>query len=230
MKIVHVARLTLFALLAAGCATRPPASAPATTPGTEAAPASAPTAPASQALAAPATPSAIAVASGQRVLLKASATGVQIYTCKPTESAPDAYEWTLKAPEADLFDDKGQKIGKHYGGPTWESTDGEQSHRKAPEQSGRARRDGHPLVASRREVDRGYGSLQQREEHPARGNFRWKGAGRRLRCRARGCRDPRRLRGDVLHVRSLKRSSPGPVSSPVVQARPVGKITAAEPG
>ncbi len=124
MKIVHVARVAPFVLLAAGCATQPPASAPATTPGMAAAPVSAPTAQASQATEAPATPSAIAVAGGLRVLLKASATGVQIYTCKPTESAPGAYEWTLKAPEADLFDDKGQKIGKHYGGPTWESTDG----------------------------------------------------------------------------------------------------------
>jgi hypothetical protein len=30
----------------------------------------------------------------------------------------------LKAPEADLFDARGKKIGHHYGGPTWASTDG----------------------------------------------------------------------------------------------------------
>ncbi|MDP9035251.1 MAG: DUF3455 domain-containing protein [Myxococcota bacterium] len=55
----------------------------------------------------------------------AAAKGVQIYACKPKgEGAPSAYEWMLKAPEAELFDDKGQKIGKHYGGPTWESSDG----------------------------------------------------------------------------------------------------------
>jgi len=29
-----------------------------------------------------------------------------------------------KAPEADLFDSNGKKIGKHYAGPTWESNDG----------------------------------------------------------------------------------------------------------
>ena len=28
------------------------------------------------------------------------------------------------APEADLFDTSGKKIGKHYAGPHWESTDG----------------------------------------------------------------------------------------------------------
>jgi hypothetical protein len=28
------------------------------------------------------------------------------------------------APEADLFDTHGNRIGRHYGGPHWESTDG----------------------------------------------------------------------------------------------------------
>jgi hypothetical protein len=30
----------------------------------------------------------------------------------------------FKEPKADLFDDQQQKIGIHYVGPTWESTDG----------------------------------------------------------------------------------------------------------
>lgn len=30
----------------------------------------------------------------------------------------------LKAPEADLFDAQGKRIGRHYGGPTWEEIDG----------------------------------------------------------------------------------------------------------
>lgn len=33
-------------------------------------------------------------------------------------------QWVLKAPQADLFDAANQKIGTHYAGPTWESTDG----------------------------------------------------------------------------------------------------------
>ena len=37
---------------------------------------------------------------------------------------PGRFEWTLKAPEADLFDRAGRKIGTHYAGPTWESGDG----------------------------------------------------------------------------------------------------------
>ena len=31
---------------------------------------------------------------------------------------------SLLAPEADLFDTSGKKIGRHYAGPHWESTDG----------------------------------------------------------------------------------------------------------
>ena len=100
--------------------TAPPASPAAATPA-----AAAPTS-ASQASAAtaPPTPDAIALPAGTPLLLKAAAKGVQIYACKAKEGAPSAYEWSLKAPDAELFDDKGQKIGKHYGGPTWESTDG----------------------------------------------------------------------------------------------------------
>jgi hypothetical protein len=76
------------------------------------------------AIAPPVTPAAIAVPDGRQVLLKALAKGVQIYACKAKEGAPATYEWTLKAPEAELFDEQGQKIGKHYAGPTWESVDG----------------------------------------------------------------------------------------------------------
>jgi hypothetical protein len=93
-----------------------PPTTPATTPASNSQ--------ASPGVTPPATPDAIAIPSGQPVVLKALAKGVQIYVCKAKESAPNAYEWTLRAPEAELFDEKGQKIGKHYGGPTWESTDG----------------------------------------------------------------------------------------------------------
>jgi Protein of unknown function (DUF3455) len=30
----------------------------------------------------------------------------------------------LEAPEAELFDQSGAKLGRHYAGPTWESADG----------------------------------------------------------------------------------------------------------
>ena len=36
----------------------------------------------------------------------------------------ERFEWIFNAPEADLFDMAGNKIAKHYAGPTWESNDG----------------------------------------------------------------------------------------------------------
>ena len=52
------------------------------------------------------------------------AQGVQIYECRAKKDQPGGYEWAFVAPEADLFDARGNKIGKHYAGPHWESTDG----------------------------------------------------------------------------------------------------------
>jgi hypothetical protein len=52
------------------------------------------------------------------------AAGVQIYECEVRNGDPVGFEWVFKAPEADLFDSAGQKIGKHYAGPTWEASDG----------------------------------------------------------------------------------------------------------
>jgi len=60
---------------------------------------------------------------GQTLQLSAHATGVQIYECRPGKD-PARLEWVFKAPEADLFDAAGKRIGKHYAGPTWESIDG----------------------------------------------------------------------------------------------------------
>jgi len=53
-----------------------------------------------------------------------SAKGVQIYECRAKKDQPGAYEWAFVAPEADLFDTSGKKIGRHYAGPHWEATDG----------------------------------------------------------------------------------------------------------
>ena len=56
--------------------------------------------------------------------LETEATGVQIYECNASKDDSTRFEWIFKAPEADLFDKAGNKIGKHYAGPTWESNDG----------------------------------------------------------------------------------------------------------
>ncbi|HEX4948952.1 MAG TPA: DUF3455 domain-containing protein [Blastocatellia bacterium] len=60
----------------------------------------------------------------QKSLEVTTAKGVQIYTCGPKKDNKEQFEWSLKAPEAELLDSKGYKVGKHYGGPTWEGTDG----------------------------------------------------------------------------------------------------------
>jgi len=52
------------------------------------------------------------------------AKGVQIYECRAKRDQAGAYEWAFVAPEADLFDGRGDRIGRHYAGPHWESADG----------------------------------------------------------------------------------------------------------
>lgn len=61
---------------------------------------------------------------GEVLFLEALASGVQIYECAAKADQPTAYEWAFRAPEAALVDRSGRSIGKHYAGPTWESTDG----------------------------------------------------------------------------------------------------------
>ena len=60
--------------------------------------------------------------SGMSVYLEVPATGDQVYICGKNPAG--AWTWTLKAPDAELFDTQKKKIGKHYGGPTWEGNDG----------------------------------------------------------------------------------------------------------
>src|SRR6266446_2254 len=72
----------------------------------------------------PVVPDNLKVPAGQTLSLVSRATGVQIYECSVAKTDPAKFEWAFKAPEADLFDLSGRKIGKHYAGPTWESDDG----------------------------------------------------------------------------------------------------------
>jgi hypothetical protein len=72
----------------------------------------------------PDVPEALKVPATQVLFLETNATGVQIYECKAGKDDPSRFEWVFKAPEAELFDNTGERIGKHYAGPTWESNDG----------------------------------------------------------------------------------------------------------
>jgi hypothetical protein len=77
----------------------------------------------------PAIPDPIKAPAGEKLVLKAHATGSQIYTC--AAGADGAPQWTLKAPEADLHDRKGAVIGHHFAGPSWKYKDGSQITGKA---------------------------------------------------------------------------------------------------
>lgn len=75
-----------------------------------------------QPLAPPDVPAALRAPAGQFLYLEALADGVQIYEC--SQRPDSAYEWAFKAPEASLADRSGHPLGRHYAGPTWESSDG----------------------------------------------------------------------------------------------------------
>jgi hypothetical protein len=72
----------------------------------------------------PIVPDALKVSENETLSFAAKAMGVQIYECRAKTTDATDYEWVLNAPEADLFDLQGKRIGRHYGGPTWEGIDG----------------------------------------------------------------------------------------------------------
>ena len=59
---------------------------------------------------------------GEKLVMVVPASGVQVYECR-AKTGGDA-EWAFVAPEADLYDTRGTRIGKHYAGPHWEALDG----------------------------------------------------------------------------------------------------------
>jgi hypothetical protein len=89
----------LVAAVAAGSAVQPALAAPAP----------------------PAVPSVITVEAGHKPFLVGHAVGVQIYTCRVV---PDGYAWSPATPRADLYDDHGNVIVTHFGGPSWQAKDG----------------------------------------------------------------------------------------------------------
>lgn len=72
----------------------------------------------------PQIPDSLQVPTDQKLILKAYARGSQIYACRAKADDSHTFEWTLKSPDAQLFNDQGQRLGRHYAGPTWEANDG----------------------------------------------------------------------------------------------------------
>lgn len=63
----------------------------------------------------PPVPAALEAPAGTTLALRLHAEGSQVYLCK-------AGAWTLKAPDARLYDESGNQVGTHFGGPTWQSS------------------------------------------------------------------------------------------------------------
>ncbi|HMF89861.1 MAG TPA: DUF3455 domain-containing protein [Candidatus Angelobacter sp.] len=74
-------------------------------------------------------PEKIKAPAGEEIVLKAHASGSQIYVCQA--GADGKLSWTLKAPEAELRDEKGAVFGRHFAGPTWKHNDGSEIKGKA---------------------------------------------------------------------------------------------------
>ena len=68
-------------------------------------------------------PEKLRVPAGNKLALELHATGVQVYACQANKDDATKFEWAFKAPEAQLTEND-KAAGKHYAGPTWESTDG----------------------------------------------------------------------------------------------------------
>jgi hypothetical protein len=71
-----------------------------------------------------AVPANLAPPAGSVLLFELTARGVQIYTCAAKPDDASAFAWTLKAPKAELFNARGEVVGHHFAGPTWQGNDG----------------------------------------------------------------------------------------------------------
>ena len=65
----------------------------------------------------PSAPDTLKPPAGEHLRAHAHASGQQIYTC-------DGSKWILSGPDAQLFDEAGQKVGSHFAGPSWQWSDG----------------------------------------------------------------------------------------------------------
>jgi hypothetical protein len=82
-----------------------------------------------QGISRPDVPDKIKAPAGEEIVLQAHATGFQIYVCQ--QGTEGKSSWTLKAPAAELQDQDGSIIGRHYAGPTWKHKDGSEVTGKA---------------------------------------------------------------------------------------------------
>lgn len=68
-------------------------------------------------------PDALTPPAGSVLLFELAARGVQIYACEAKADDPAAFVWTLQGPDAELFNSRGELVGTHFAGPTWQVQD-----------------------------------------------------------------------------------------------------------
>lgn len=66
-------------------------------------------------------PAPLAPAAHEALAMQVGARGVQIYECRV---GADGAAWAFVAPEAELFDRDGRRVGTHGAGPHWRFADG----------------------------------------------------------------------------------------------------------
>jgi hypothetical protein len=81
-------------------------------------------APMSMSMPTPQAPAAVTAPVGNKVAMMAVGAGDLNYECRAKADMPGTFAWVFTGPDALLLDKNKATVGKYYGGPTWESTDG----------------------------------------------------------------------------------------------------------
>jgi len=106
-------------------------------------------------------PAKLQPGASESLALIVPAKGVQIYECRAKKDQAGQYEWAFVAPEAELFDARGAKIGKHYAGPHWESNDGSKILGTVKERADAPRSDAIPWLLLTSKSDGPAGSFSK---------------------------------------------------------------------
>jgi len=104
-------------------------------------------------------PAAVRVPAGETQKMWTVGSGEITYECREKKDLAGQHEWAFVGPVASLKDGGGKVVGKYYGGPTWESTDGSKVTAKqvavAPQPAGNL-----PLQLVKAEPATGAGAMQ----------------------------------------------------------------------
>jgi hypothetical protein len=69
-------------------------------------------------------PANLAPPTSSVLLFELAARGEQIYACEADPDDATAFVWSFTAPQAELLNARGEVVGSHFAGPTWQGQDG----------------------------------------------------------------------------------------------------------